>query len=105
MNDIDWIMQKKVGFVFKTITWKDKIYNYILEHSDSSTIHHAHNSRDEAYIRFKNGDTITIIPCYATRGHVFSQVGYEYGIPNDMVADIEYTVLHIIPCIEIRIDE
>ena len=106
MNEIDWVMQKNIGFFYITQEWKDKVYNYILENTDIKNISQTYNDKNEAYITFINGDRITFIHAYSgvALGLRFRQIGYEKDIPNTIV---DYVIAPTITpvFIEIGIDK
>lgn len=106
MNEIDWIMQRNIGFFYITQEWKDKIYNYILENTYTKDIDQTCISKNKTYIAFTNGDKITFIYAYSgfALGCRFTQIGYEKGISDEI---INYVIAPAtIPlCIEIGIDK
>lgn len=106
MNDIDWIMQKNIGFFYITQEWKNKIFNYILSNTYMDDVIWVRNNKNEACINFVNGDRITFIPAdlSAARGRKFTQIGYEKDISDETINCIIAPAIMPL-CIEIGIDE
>ena len=104
LNSIDWALRYTVGFYYKTQEWKERIFNYIINHFSEEEIEYAENNEFESCIEIKNGIHIRFLRAdNSSRGYKFKQIVYEPGVSDEIYDRFYYNTI-VLP-MEVKIEE